>query len=114
MAESKGKGAKGRSYDELSGVGTSRGGPTGTTGNLNSGTHDGSFGMPPYSDAGNQQNADLGEHGDLPALGDRGRGHVNRQSAQGGSQSGAPAKETEREERPEAGKPDQQPDKPSR
>ena len=45
--EYKGKGMKGRNYDELSGVGTSSAGKTGTTGNLN----DGGVGTPDLGDA---------------------------------------------------------------
>lgn len=89
MAEHKGKGTKGREFDELSGIGTSQAGTTGTIGNLNSGKHDGSVGMPPRTDSGNRQNADLGEHGDLPALGNRGRAGASRQ----GGQSGSPAQD---------------------
>jgi hypothetical protein len=81
MAEHKGKGTKGRLYDELSGVGTSQAGITGTTGNLNTHHRDGGVGMPGLGDAGNRQNADRGEHGDTPALGGAGRGHESRQSA---------------------------------
>ena len=44
--EYKGKGNKGRNYDELSGVGTSSAGKTGTTGNLNDGGRDGGVGSP--------------------------------------------------------------------
>lgn len=100
MAGHKGKGAKGREFDELSGIGTSQAGTTGTTGNLNSGKHDGGVGMPPRTDSGNRQNADLGEHGDVPALGNRGRANASRQS----SQADAPA----------PGKPDKQSGKRSR
>lgn len=87
MAEHKGKGAKGREFDELSGIGTSQAGPTGTVGNLNSGKHDGSVGMPPRTDSGNRQNADLGEHGDLPALGNRGRDNASRQGSESSGQA---------------------------
>lgn len=85
MAENKGHGTKGRNYDEFSGVGTSSAGPTGTTGNLNEAGRDGGVGMPPVSDAGNLQNADIGQHGDTPALGSGGRGSQNRQGAKPGS-----------------------------
>lgn len=95
MAENKGKGTKGREFDELSGIGTSQAGTTGTTGNLNSGKHDGSVGMPPLTDSGNRQNADLGEHGDLPALGNRGRGNANRQGGKSGQQEAGQAGEDE-------------------
>lgn len=100
MAENKGKGAKGANYDEVSGVGTSQAGITGTVGNLNSAGRDGGVGMPPINDDGNRQNADVGQHGALPALGRTGRGRGNRQAAQGGSRSGAPElTEEEREQR---------------
>ncbi|GAB3413832.1 hypothetical protein NX774_00820 [Massilia agilis] len=85
MAENKGRGVKGANYDELSGIGTSEAGVTGTTGNLNTGGRDGGVGMPSRNDAGNLQNADLGEHGDTPALGSRVRGPHSRQ---GGQQQG--------------------------
>ncbi|THC45382.1 hypothetical protein [Massilia sp. Mn16-1_5] len=102
MAENKGKGTKGRNYDELTGVGTSSAGITGTTGNLNTGTRDGGIGMPSSSDsgnrAGNRQSAELDDADDgdtTPALGrgtrsNRGRqqGSQDNQSRQGGSQSG--------------------------
>jgi hypothetical protein len=88
MGENKGKGTKGRSYDELSGVGTSAAGVTGTTGNLNKNDRDGGVGMPPPGDTGNRQNANLGEHGDTPALGGGGHGHENRQSAGQGQGGG--------------------------
>ncbi len=73
MGENKGKGMKGRSYDEFTGVGTSSAGITGTTGNLNTGTRDGGIGMPSPSDsgyrAGNRQSADADEGDTTPALG---------------------------------------------
>lgn len=100
MAEHKGKGTKGATYDEDSGVGTSRGGVTGTTGNLNSRGHDGGIGMPPVNDDGNRQNADVGEHGDTPALGRTHRAG-NRQRAQGGSASGEPGISDEESPGPE-------------
>ena len=53
--EYKGKGVKGRSYDELSGVGTSSAGVNGTTGNLNDGGRDGGVGTPDMADSGNLQ-----------------------------------------------------------
>lgn len=73
MAENKGKGTKGRNYDELTGVGTSSAGITGTTGNLNTGTRDGGIGMPSAGDsgnrAGNRQSADADDGDTTPALG---------------------------------------------
>jgi hypothetical protein len=74
MGEHKGKGTKGRNYDELSGVGTSQGGITGTTGNLNTAGRDGGIGTPDPGDAGNLQSADHGQPGGTPALGRGGRG----------------------------------------
>ncbi len=105
MGENKGKGTKGRNYDELTGVGTSSAGITGTTGNLNTGTRDGGIGMPSAADsgnrAGNRQSAqvDDGDDGDTtPALGRGSRsnpgqqrqGSQSSQGSQGGSrQSGS-------------------------
>jgi len=101
MGENKGKGTKGRNYDELTGVGTSSAGITGTTGNLNTGTRDGGIGMPSATDsgnrAGNRQSADSDDGDTTPALG-RGtrsnpgqqrQGSQGNQSSQGGSQSGS-------------------------
>jgi hypothetical protein len=95
--EYKGKGMKGRNYDELSGVGTSSAGQTGTTGNLNSGGRDGGVGRPDLADEGNLQSA----HGapkrqpdTTPAQGDSRRGYQGGQQGsqqsgqQGGSQGG--------------------------
>jgi len=81
--EYKGKGIKGRNYDELSGVGTSSAGITGTTGNLNDGGRDGGVGSPDLADSGNLQQA-KGQPGGTPALGDSERSQGNRQGAQGG------------------------------
>lgn len=70
MAENKGKGVKGRPYDELSGVGTSDAGITGSTGNLNDSGNDGGVGQPPLRDEGNRQSvAEAGQTGTTPALG---------------------------------------------
>ena len=79
--EYKGKGIKGRNYDELSGVGTSSAGVTGTTGNLNDGGRDGGVGTPDLADSGNLQQA-KGQPGGTPALGDSVRSQGNRQGAQ--------------------------------
>jgi hypothetical protein len=96
MGGIKGRGTKGRYYDELTGVGTSSAGITGTTGNLNTGTRDGGIGMPSSDDsgyrAGNRQSADIddGEPGDTtPALGrgTRARSGRRQQGQQPGSQS---------------------------
>jgi len=99
MGENKGKGTKGRNYDELTGVGTSSAGITGTTGNLNTGTRDGGIGMPSAGDsgnrAGNRQSAEPDDGDTTPALGTGTRSGASqgRQgaqgSAQGGSQSGS-------------------------
>jgi hypothetical protein len=96
MAENKGRGTKGRNYDELTGVGTSSAGITGTTGNLNTGTRDGGIGMPSAGDsgnrAGNRQSADLDDGDTTPALGRGARSNASqqRQGSQGnkGSQGG--------------------------
>ena len=80
MGENKGKGTKGRNYDELSGVGTSSAGITGTTGNLNNGVRDGGIGKPSASDSGNRnrQSADADDGDITPALG---RGTRSRSGA---------------------------------
>ncbi|WP_323141884.1 hypothetical protein [Massilia phyllosphaerae] len=80
--EYKGKGIKGRSYDELSGVGTSSAGKTGTTGNSNDGGRDGGVGTPDLADSGNLQQAE-GQPGGTPAQGDSTRSRGNRQGGQG-------------------------------
>jgi len=89
MGENKGKGTKGRNYDELSGVGTSSAGITGTTGNLNNGVRDGGIGKPSARDsgnrAGNMQSADLDDDV-TPALGTGSRSG----GAAGSQQSGQP------------------------
>jgi hypothetical protein len=91
MGENKGKGTKGRNYDELTGVGTSSAGITGTTGNLNTGTRDGGIGMPSAGDsgnrAGNRQSAEPDDGETTPALGTGTRSSA-RQGGQGGSQGG--------------------------
>jgi len=72
MGENKGHGMKGNNYDELSGVGTSSAGITGTTGNLNNGVRDGGIGKPSARDAGNRagnrQSAEL-DDGDVIRFG---------------------------------------------
>ena len=91
MGENKGKGTKGRNYDELTGVGTSSAGITGTTGNLNTGTRDGGIGMPSPDDsgyrAGNRQSAEPDDGETTPALGRGTRGRAGSQSPSGQSQS---------------------------
>ena len=99
MGENKGKGTKGRNYDELTGVGTSSAGITGTTGNLNTGVRDGGIGMPSAGDsgnrAGNRQSSEPDDGDTTPALGrgTRSTGSQQRQGGQGnqGSQSGGNA-----------------------
>ena len=91
--EYKGKGMKGRNYDELSGVGTSSAGKTGTTGNLNDGGRDGGVGRPDLADEGNLQSghaAPTRQPDTTPAQGDSRRGYQGGQqgSQQGGSQGG--------------------------
>ncbi len=98
MGENKGKGTKGRNYDELSGVGTSSAGITGTTGNLNNGVRDGGIGKPSSRDsgnrAGNMQSAEIDDDV-TPALGTGSRSGGaagNQQSGQqqsGSLQSGS-------------------------
>lgn len=98
MSENKGKGMKGRSYDVLTGVGTSSAGITGTTGNLNTGTRDGGIGMPSPADsgyragyrAGNRQSADADDGDTTPALGrgTRARPGDQRQGSAGNASGG--------------------------
>jgi len=92
MGENKGRGTKGRNYDELTGVGTSSAGITGTTGNLNTGTRDGGIGMPSPGDsgnrAGNRQSAEADDGDTTPALGRGTRSNASRQR-QGGQGSGS-------------------------
>ena len=86
--EYKGKGMKGRNYDELSGVGTSSAGKTGTTGNLNDGGRDGGVGSPDLSDSGNLQSANAGQPGGTPAQGNSRRGQASQQGGNLNQQSG--------------------------
>ena len=94
MGENKGKGTKGRNYDELTGVGTSSAGITGTTGNLNTGTRDGGIGTPSAGDsgnrAGNRQSAEPEDGETTPALGTGTRSSAGqaRQGGQGSAQGG--------------------------
>lgn len=109
MAENKGRGVKGRGYDELSGVGTSSAGITGTTGNLNTGGRDGGIGEPPLGDAGNRQMADHGLSDETPALGRAARTSAqNRQNGQPGSAAGTTAEEENREDNEASGNPSEQ------
>lgn len=77
----KDKGMQGRNYDELSGVGTSSAGPTGTIGNLNDAGRDGGIGAPDYGDEGNLQSAGQGQPGGTPAQGRSWRGQAGAQQA---------------------------------
>ena len=89
--EYKGKGMKGRNYDELSGVGTSSAGKTGTMGNLNDGGRDGGVGRPDLADEGNLQSAHAApsrQPDTTPAQGDSQRGYQG--GRQGSQQSGQP------------------------
>ena len=86
--EYKGKGMKGRNYDELSGVGTSSAGKTGTTGNLNDGGRDGGIGTPDLADSGNLQSANAGQPGGTPAQGNSQRGQARSDDNAGNSQQG--------------------------
>ena len=92
MGENIGKGTKGRNYDELSGVGTSSAGVTGTTGNLNDGVRDGGVGKPAAGDAGNRagnsQSAAPDDDYTTPALGTGTRSKPSG-NAQGGGQQGS-------------------------
>lgn len=76
--EYKGKGIKGRNYDEFSGFGTGSAGKTGTIDKLN----DGGVGSPKLADSGNLQRAG-GQPGETPAQGDSTRGPGRQQD--GGS-----------------------------
>jgi hypothetical protein len=87
MSESKGHGVKGRGYDELSGIGTSSAGPTGTVGNLNTRRRDGGVGEPPLGDSGNKQSVDHGQSGELPALGSVARANASNLQREQGSSS---------------------------
>lgn len=92
MGENKGKGTKGRNYDELSGVGTSSAGVTGTTGNLNDGAHDGGIGQPSAGDvgnrAGNRQSSEQDDGDTTPALGTGTRSRSSGNQQGGNRQSG--------------------------
>jgi hypothetical protein len=61
--------------------------------------------MPNITDAGNLQNADVGQHGDTPALGSGGRGSQNQQNAQPGSNPGKSAADEQRENEQTAANP---------
>jgi hypothetical protein len=93
--EYKGKGMKGRNYDELSGVGTSSAGKTGTTGNLNDGGRDGGVGTPDPGDAGNLQSAG-GQPGGTPAQGRSRRSRGNQQNSDLASGPGDNAQRSDR------------------
>jgi hypothetical protein len=82
MSVNKGKGTKGRSYDELSGVGTSRAGVTGIKDTLSDLRSEGAFDTE-FAQEGSRQSADLGQSEEVP-----GEEQQNRQSEQGGWSSG--------------------------
>lgn len=86
MGENKGTGTTGRNDDELSGVGTSSAGVTGTPGNLNDGVRDGGIGKPCAVDSGNRnrQSADS-DDGDTTPAGGTGTRSQGGASQQGGS-----------------------------
>jgi hypothetical protein len=91
MAEHKGRGTKGRSYDELSGVGTSRAGITGIKETLGDLRREAGLG-PDLGEAGSMQSADLGQSAGTPTAGpaqrQRPQNQQNRQSGQTGSSMG--------------------------
>ena len=108
MGENKGKGTKGRNYDELTGVGTSSAGITGTTGNLNTGTRDGGIGMPSPGDsgnrAGNRQSAEPDDGDTTPALGRGTRGRPARPpQASPGNESGGSRQSSQGEQNAQGG-----------
>jgi hypothetical protein len=89
MSVNKGKGTKGRNYDELSGVGTSRAGVTGIKDTLSDLRSEAALDTD-WGDTGSMQSADLGpaEENQASSSGAR-QGQQNRQSGQGsGSASG--------------------------
>jgi hypothetical protein len=89
MGENKGKGTKGRSYDELSGVGTSRAGVTGINQNLGDLRRDAGLG-PDLGDEGNLQSANPEPAAGTPPGRQGQRGRANQQNKQGG-QAGSSA-----------------------
>jgi hypothetical protein len=96
MSENKGKGTKGRSYDELSGVGTSRAGVTGIKENLSDLRRDAGLDL---GDNGSMQSADWGQEARTTA----GAGAVqprrpDRQGQQGGSAMGGAPEDEQSEE----------------
>jgi hypothetical protein len=80
MSVNKGKGTKGRSYDELSGVGTSKAGVTGTRDTLGELRSEGALDTD-YGDTGSMQSAEPEQ-----ASGSAGEG-ASRQGQPGGSAS---------------------------
>ncbi|MCS0613502.1 hypothetical protein NX783_12205 [Massilia kyonggiensis] len=96
--EYKGKGMKGRNYDELSGVGTSSAGKTGTTGNLNDGGRDGGVGTPDLADSGNLQSAG-GQPGGTPAQGRSRRSQGSQGNQQNSDLASGPGDNAQRGDR---------------
>jgi hypothetical protein len=84
MGENKGKGTKGRNYDELSGVGTSRAGVTGIKENLSDLRRDAGLDL---GDQGNLQSADTGQEARREA--GAGAAMPGKQNRQGGQDSGS-------------------------
>jgi hypothetical protein len=97
MGENKGKGTKGRNYDELSGVGTSRAGVTGIKENLSDLRRDAGLDL---GENGNMQSADWGQEARRNAgAGAAQPTQQNRQSEQGGgSAMGATPQEQQDQE----------------
>ncbi|KGF81801.1 hypothetical protein IA69_11155 [Massilia sp. JS1662] len=96
--EYKGKGMKGQNYDELSGVGTSSAGKTGTTGNLNDGGRDGGVGTPDLADSGNLQSAG-GQPGGAPAQGRSRRSQASQGNQQNSDLASGPGDNAQRGDR---------------
>jgi hypothetical protein len=88
MSVNKGKGTKGRNYDELSGVGTSRAGVTGTKDTLSDLRSEAALDTE-WSDTGSMQSADLGQGEEAPAS--SGGARQGEQNRQGGQGSGSPS-----------------------
>jgi hypothetical protein len=88
MSVNKGKGTKGRSYDELSGVGTSRAGVTGIKDTLSDLRNEAALDTD-YGQEGNLQSADLGQSSGGQSGSVSGEGQQNRQSEEGSWSSGS-------------------------
>jgi hypothetical protein len=86
MSVNKGKGTKGRSYDELSGVGTSRAGVTGIKDTLSDLRSEAALDTD-WGDTGSMQSADLGQGEETQV--DAGASRQGEQNRQGGQGSGS-------------------------